>query len=272
MGPHRNRALVVLGLCSLMVGTAAVTLRIRQRLVRVHAQHILDSLQHLEIGNSRACEGLSEWQKEWKSYVTSEGSCDGPNQFNVNIHVQHPPYLWHACFEHQDSRLLRLPMRGICGTYEVLSGRPIVFTARLEGLRGFLTRKSASVFAVVPDDSADEDLSASVHASADSPVRLDWRRSRTEIESDLQQQRLHPGYRVFIGTSRANADYNPGGRIFYTEVAIGAEGGKSDSERLFRFDLSCLTRMRPCSRRDLMPAAYDQHEMDMGHSESPSPR
>jgi hypothetical protein len=243
----------------------AVSLRVRQHLIRVHAQHTLDSIQHLEIGTSSACQVFSEWQKEWKSHVSHEGVCDDPNHFYMDINVQHPAYIWPTCYEWQSSRLGFLLVRGICGIYGALSGKTFAFIARVEAVKGVVTRKTSQVFIDVPDVSPQEHLPATLGATAWTSARIDRRLvGEHDYQSDMQQQSLHPGYRVFVGTGRINADTIPsGGRAFYINAEVGPDGSNIDSERLFRFDLSCLGRLRPCSQRDLLPAAYEQYEMDL---------
>jgi hypothetical protein len=268
---RRNRHILLALLLCLV--TTGVSLRIRQRLIRIHVQHALNNLQHLNIGASASasCGLLREWRGEWGSSVTSEGSCDDPRHFYVRLHAQHPPYFVPFCFERQFGLIRHSIIRGMCATYDVLSGTAFAFDAQIEAANGCLTKKSSSVFVVVADDSPEADLPAYLHASAEVPAQLAKRRSSADSQSDLEQQDLHSNYRVFVGTSIANADSNPGGKIFYTEVEIGPAGSTSDSERLSRFDLSCVTRMRPCSRRDLMPAAFDQNQMDLGNSRISSP-
>jgi hypothetical protein len=269
MALSRRRIFTVLGvLCVIAAGMAAVSLRIRQHIIRVHAQRTLDDIQHLKIGSSRTCQIFSEWQHEWGSHVSYEGTCDDPNRFYMDINVQHPAYIWPTCFEGQSGRVRFILVRGMCGVYEALSGKTIVFMARVVGVKGVVTQKFSQVFTVMRDDLPDEHMPATVAASAMTSARpgRSWDR-----QAATQQQNLHPGYRVFVGTTRINADYMPGGRVFYISAEVGPEGTNVDSERLFRFDLSCLGRWRPCSERDLMPAAYDQYEMDVRRSQSPSP-
>jgi hypothetical protein len=85
----------------------------------------------------------------------------------------------------------------------------------------------------------------------------------------IEGQNLHPSYRVFVGSSLISADYMPGARVFYIEAEAGPNASKADVEKLFFFDLLCISRPRPCSRHDLMPAAYDQHEADFPRSQAP---
>jgi hypothetical protein len=120
----------------------------------------------------------------------------------------------------------------------------------------------SEIFTVVPDESPHEHMSALMSAIAMTSARFGNVRKR---QSAIQQESLHPNYLVFVGTSRVNADYMPGARAFYISAEIGPDASKADSERLFRFDLSCLTRTSPCSRQDLMPAACGQYEIDLQH-------
>lgn len=261
--PPKRLVVVALLLCVIaIIVTASILLRMRQGWSRSCGQRALDAVQYLKIGSSDSCKLLREWKNEFGSRVTSEGSCNDLQSFRISFHIQHPPYFVPLCFERQFGRIDRTAIRVLCATYDALNGTGFEVDAQIEAVNGYVTKKSSSVLVVVPDDAPAADLPAYVHASAEVPVKLAKRRSRPDTQSDIEQAPLHPSYRIFVGTSLANADSNPGGRIFYSEAEIGPDGSANDSERLFAFDLSCITRARPCSRRDLIPAAYDQHERD----------
>jgi hypothetical protein len=265
MTPRLRKVLIVVGLsCTLAIGAAFASLRIRQNLIRVHAQRILDTFQHVAIGTPVACDLVSKERNEWVFRVSSERACNDAT-FHIEFHSQHPPYIWPRCYERQFNRLTRSVLHAVCRTYEGLAGRPTVFVATADAVGGVVTQKAATVFVLVPDDATDEDLPATLMASATVGHGL----NRRQPNADDEQQNLHPAYRVFVNKSRVNADFKPGGRIFYIEVGIGTAADKSDSERLFQFDLSCLTRMVSCSQQDLMPAAYQQYEIDIRHSKGP---
>jgi hypothetical protein len=264
MAPRLRKVLIVIGLsCTLAIGVATAALRIRQNVIRVRAQHVLDTFQHVAIGAPVACD-LAPERNEWGFRVSSEGACNDAT-FHIEFHGQHPPYVWPRCYERQFNRLTRSVVHAICRTYEALAGRPTFFLATADATGGVVTQKAATVFVLVPDDAADEDLPATLWACATVGHGLNRRRP----DADGDQQTLHPTYRVFMNQSRANADYNPGGRIFFIEVGIGTAADRSDSERLSQFDLSCLARMHPCSLQDLMPAAYQQYEIDVRQPKAP---
>jgi len=256
----------VLGLCTLAAAFAGI--RIRHYLVCVRAQRTLDRIQHLEIGSPRACEVFADLHKAWGSQVTSGGVCNDPNNFSTNVEAVDPPYRPPFCGERQPNGIQRWLVNRTCATYEALTGEPIVLRARIEAAGSVVTRKWSAVYTEVPDNGINEDLPAILGASADAPEQVErysqepGRRGR-DATSDAQQHGLHPSYRVFVNTGRVNQDTGGGSRAFYIQVEIGPDGSKSDSERLFRFDLSCFRRIRPCSQRDLMPAAYAQYETDV---------
>jgi hypothetical protein len=262
MTPRLGKVLIVVGLsCTLAIGAAFASLRIRQSLIRVHAQRILDTFQHVAIGAPVACDLVSRERHEWVFRVSSEGACNDAT-FHIEFHGQHPPYIWTRCYEGHFNRLPRSVLHAICRTYEGLAGRPTVFVATADAVGGVVTQKAAAVFVLVPDDAADDNLPATLMASATVGHGL----NRRQPNAGDEQQNLHPAYRVFVNKSRANADFKPGG---YIEVGIATAADKSDSERLFQFDLSCLRRMASCSEQDLMPAAYQQYEIDVRHSKGP---
>jgi hypothetical protein len=240
------------------IGTTAMSFRARQYGIRLHAQRTLNDLKQVQIGSSDLCHVFSEWHKQWRTHLTSKGSCDDPNHFYMDVNIQNPPYLWPTCFEDKVSAMHALVVRGGCGLYKALVGNSIIFMARIEGVGGVVTRKSAQVYAVVPNETPGDYTLGLLSATATTATHF-----RKTASGTTQQQSLHPTYQVLVGTSRVNADYMPGAQVYYIDAEVAADADKADSERLFLFDLSCVTRGHPCSRHDLMPAAYDQFETDV---------
>ena len=266
MKSHTRQAIAsILILCLVGIGIAAVSLRTRQHLIRVRAQHTMDEIQNLEIGSLRACQVFSEWQTEWGSHLTSHASCNDPDHFYMDINVQNPPSVL-PCFEGHAGYIRVLLLWASCGVYEALSGNLIVFTARIEAVRGVVTRKVSEIITVKPDESPGQHKTALVSAIAMTSARFG---NVLRRQSAIQQQSLHPNYLVSVGTSRVNADFMPGARVFYIEAEVGPHADRADTERLFRFDLSCISRTRPCSQQDLMPGAYEQYQVD---AQSPQPK
>lgn len=176
----------------------------------------------------------------------------------MEISVQNPPHFWPACLENE-AAAFSLGQK-TCTFYKMLSGNPLVLDAHIEAVNGIVTRKTSQVYTAVPDDDGIGERSlAVVAASATTYIRLD----RTEKRHwAIEPQNLHPSYRVFVGRSLISADYMPGAGVLYIETEAGPEANKAEMDKLFLFDLSCITRLHPCSRHDLMPAAYDQYEVD----------
>jgi len=255
--------LVIAAMCVVGVIASAAWLRVRQHEIRVHAQRTLNDIQKVEIGTSHVCEIFSEWQKQWGTRLSWNGACDSPDSFQMEINARTPQYLWPTCFESYMAGERYLFLRPICASYRGLSGTPLALIATINGANGIVTRKVSQVFIVVPDEDPAERAPALVVVSAFTDVRFPTARNR---QLAVQQQALHPSYRVLVGSSRVNSDYMPGAKIFYIEAEAGPDVTKADSEKLFRFDLSCVTGWHPCSRRELMPAAYQQFEVDAQRS------
>jgi hypothetical protein len=81
----------------------------------------------------------------------------------------------------------------------------------------------------------------------------------------LKHTLLHPTYLVGNLSELLNAD--TGGSpavIVWTEFLEDANA--ADVSRLMQFDLSCLTRLRPCRDRDLMPSVWAQSVKDIRES------
>lgn len=277
MNPRRRRTLVIFGLfCAVVIIAGVLFCRIKQYSFRIHTQHTIDEMQHLEIGTSNTCQVFSDWRKEWGPAVSHEGTCDGPDPFSMSLRVQYPANLWPTiCFKGQANRAIHLLVRGMCSAYETLFGKVFLFSAYLQGKGGTVAARSVIVFAPAPYDENWKDFRGTIFALATAPAQLVDPRGRgrgRDEQSDIRQRSLHPSYRVFVSKARANEDYEPQGLIFYIEAEIGSEVKWSDSERLFAIDLSCLTEFRSCSRQSLMPAAYEQYEMDERTSQAPPQR
>jgi hypothetical protein len=84
-------------------------------------------------------------------------------------------------------------------------------------------------------------------------------------DAKLKQSLLHPSY--LVGTFPAMFNADTGGS---PSVVIWAEfsqdANSTDISRLMQFDLSCLTRLRSCRNRDLMPTVWAQSVEDARES------
>jgi hypothetical protein len=82
---------------------------------------------------------------------------------------------------------------------------------------------------------------------------------------NLKHSLLHPNY--LVGTFPALFNADTGGS---PTVVIWAESSPdantADVSRLMQFDLSCLTRLRSCKERDLMPIVWAQSAEDIRES------
>jgi len=82
---------------------------------------------------------------------------------------------------------------------------------------------------------------------------------------NLKHSLLHPNYLVGTFPELFNAD--TGGSptvVIWAEFSPDANTG--DVSRLMQFDLSCLTRLRSCKERDLMPTVWAQSAEDIRES------
>lgn len=89
--------------------------------------------------------------------------------------------------------------------------------------------------------------------------------SRQRPEAKLRNSLLHPDY--LVGTFPAVLNADTGGSpsvIIWTELSPDASA--ADMSRLMQFDLSCLTRLRSCKERDLMPTVWAQTVEDTRES------
>ncbi|HME33893.1 MAG TPA: hypothetical protein VKF84_01555 [Candidatus Sulfotelmatobacter sp.] len=89
--------------------------------------------------------------------------------------------------------------------------------------------------------------------------------SRQRPEAKLRNSLLHPDY--LVGTFPAVLNADTGGSpsvIIWAELSPDASA--ADMSRLMQFDLSCLTRLRSCKDRDLMPTVWAQTVADTHES------
>jgi hypothetical protein len=101
-------------------------------------------------------------------------------------------------------------------------------------------------------------------AETDTSGESGWS-SRQRPEAKLRNSLLHPDY--LVGTLPAVLNADTGGSpsvIIWAELSPDARA--ADMSRLMQFDLSCLTRLRSCKERDLMPNVWAQTVEDTRES------
>ena len=252
---HKWRA-VIGTLC--VLGATAVVLHITQHIILKRIQRTADEVQHIEIGKANACSAFHGWQNEWRSQLSFEGTCDDANHFYMDIDVQYPPKLLPTCMMESANGMRFVFHQAICSISRIFTGKPIAYTARIEATKGIVTRKVSQVFTLVPDGSPGAVLPvpAILNGLAETSSEL---HSHGHAQSAMQQQKFHPDYLAVIGETRVNADYMPGLRVFFIKAEVTSA---ASADKLFHFDLSCIERVRTCSRKDLMPYVYEQYTND----------
>jgi hypothetical protein len=86
-----------------------------------------------------------------------------------------------------------------------------------------------------------------------------------EPDINLKHSLLHPTYLVGAHPTTLNPDTGASPTIVVW-AEFSADADTADVSHLMQFDLSCLTRLRPCKERDLMPTVWAQSIEDIRES------
>jgi hypothetical protein len=233
-------ALRVYLLFAVLVILFAAFIQIQARLLRHRAEALLSDIRQLEVRKSTWADA-QKFMSRWGAWGHYDGSCTAAEcEYHVVIadvaHKGRVPY-----------RLL-LPYIVIGGW---LGGRPVLVTASFTLIDGLLWRKSFGAFIDVSPRSffpapTFDDHGYTLIGTATSASRL------SRGLGPEPQLALHRDY--LIG--------RPGGcetcLMAYTRFTPDAQ--PSDVQRLMNFDLSCISRWRPCrEREELMPEAWPQY-------------
>jgi hypothetical protein len=109
-------------------------------------------------------------------------------------------------------------------------------------------------------------LDCTLTGYADTKQRGSGWSSHQQADVKLRQSLLHPNY--LVGASRELLNPDTGGSpavVIWAELSPDAT--TEEVSRLMQFDLSCLTRLRSCRERDLMPTVWAQSLEDIRKSQ-----
>jgi hypothetical protein len=237
--PHIGRIFVLLG----MLLAPFVAVQIQQRIFRHRAERLLADLRALQLRQA----SLAEMQAEFTRWVPHGNPCS-EDGCSLEGDSWRPSFILTASPNPMDAATdwhkVWLPalFRSFGGHVAHLSawfGTP--FGRRMVSFE-------VDVEASPGDGSSDYHAANVLSGSAMCGM---W----FSLHDDWQGLTLHPNY--VIGGMDPDASYPPLATSVY--VAFGPHAAPADVERLMSFDLSCLTRWRPCREpRDLMPEAAAQ--------------
>lgn len=216
---------------------------LQERIFRYRAGHLLSDMRFL-VGHQANLPEIQAVFKHWDPHACSEQGCtiEGDSwrtSFSVNrvVNSEDAASDWHPIwlpplFRTYGGRIAHVEASAgiVGGTMRVIS---------------FEVNMEISPSHGVSDYHAGNHLSGSAYSGYPFSIRDDW-----------QGLTLHPSY--VIGGANLEAWYPWWATSAYVAFAPHVEGG--DVKRLMSFDLSCLTRWRPCREPiDLMPEAVAQH-------------
>jgi len=220
-----------------------VAVHVQEMVFRRRAEQLLADMRSLTLRKANMAE-IQEVFKRWDPHACSEQSCmiEGDSwrsNFSVN-HVVNPEEAttdWHKVwlpplFRTYGGRIAHVAAGAgiVGGTMRIISFEVNMETSPSQEVSEYYARNQ---------------LSGSAFSGWPFSIHDDW-----------QGLALHPSYVI------GGVNLNPWYPIMATSVyvAFGPHADNGDVERLMSFDLSCLTRWRPCREpSDLMPEAVAQH-------------
>ncbi len=237
----------------MLIVVFAAFLRIRQFQSRSRASDVIAVMRGVKAGGN-ACQEVSKLTSRWPKYATVHGNCDRGDLF-AEVTFQ-TPRLPAGAYETYNRAL-----RVLVGAYQLVAGRFVQFSAEVIAKDGVVRQTTTSFIEVVPNRDPTQFVQTLQQAVVIVRRIDDILPSREPVE--MYQQRVHPTLRVFRDSGTTNLD--TGGPLYdfmHLGVEIRSNASHEDINRFFAFNLSCYTRLKSCSEREFMPAAYDQFEAD----------
>jgi hypothetical protein len=247
-------ALVVVLIAVTVVAGASIYLRIEQYKFRRQTERLLSDVRELQLEKASAPDvrlivrrwGFEEWGKRPGVPCTAD-------ECIYQLRLMPPA---------RANNLADPFMAGLAArVLEWFGLRPTVVWAWLRIRDGALRSVSFSVWTL---GRGCGEISCTLVADAGTSGGNGWS-SRERPEAKLRNSLLHPDY--LVGTFPAVLNADTGGSpsvIIWAELSRDAS--TADVSRLMQFDLSCLTRLRSCKERDLMPNVWAQTVEDARES------
>ena len=254
----KRAALVVALSAVILVAGVSTYLRIEQYRFRRQAERLLSDVRELELKKASAAEvrlvvrkwGFEEWQGPDKP--CTEGECFWRFQ------LMPEPARAHGFTD----PFVSAPIAHI---FDWLGLRPGLVTSWIE-IRGKVLRSVSFSVGTLGRGCAQRGGSGCMLLGYAVPKQeLGSWSAHDQPDVKLKHTLLHPTY--LVGTLPALMNADTGGSptmIVWTEFSPDVNA--ADVSRLMQFDLSCLTRLRPCKERDLMPTVWAQSVEDIRDS------
>jgi hypothetical protein len=236
-----------------------------QRVFRGQAEMLLSHVQSIELRKTPWPEAQRQL-KRWSGESRFDDQCT-KSECSEQITLTEPVYnfayknqtfvhlddylRWRFKLSFQEGQFVRTE-RGLFLGYILIGGRPARITATVGMHDGIVWSKGFKVnietyWHNVPDISGDGWLEYPLIAQGRSVPQFDF----PDRNWDYPKMTPHPNYEI----GRRNCEICLEGFVYFTPYA-----DPGDIQRLMQFNLSCLTRIRPCvDLSDIMPAAWKQY-------------
>lgn len=253
-----RRALLALLLSlSALLCLTLVASQVEQHIFRRSAERLLAEIQSLELRTTPWHEAQGQFQ-HWGTNERYDDECN-EQQCSLKITLIEPAYnfIWTSLlFVHLDDYLrwrlklsydtgpfVRVEM-GLLKAYMVTGGRPAKVIATV-GMRDGTVWSKGFQASIETYWHVDEFIA--LISNVESIPQFD----PSAPDHNDPQLTLHPSYVI----NRVRGCCDDIGYVRFTPQA-----NPDDVRRLMQFDLSCLTRMRPCvNQSDMLPAAWAQY-------------
>jgi len=254
----KRAALVVALSAVILVAGVSVYLRIEQYRFRRQAERLLSDVRELELKKASAAEvrlvvrkwGFEEWQGPDKP--CTEDECV------YRLKLMPEPARAHSL----PDPFVAAPIAHI---FDWLGLRPSLVQSWIKIRGNALRSLSFSVYTLGRGCAQGGGSGCMLLGDAGTKRGDGSWSAHDQPDVKLKHTLMHPTY--LVGTLPALLNADTGGSpavIVWTEFSSDASA--ADVSRLMQFDLSCLTRFRPCKNRDLMSTAWAQSVEDIRES------
>ena len=246
----RRTAIAAVTVCVALLFLSAAAVRIRQQVLRYRAERLLSDFRDLKLRTSTWSDAQNIFRR-WGSWGHYDGTCTREAcTYWIELSDDFSNFVQHR----------RLPGWKFMSVFEFLGGRPTLIRASLTVADGLVWEKSfLAVVSVPPQRGPDKSFAGSRYNL------IGGSGSVSRFSSAPPELAVHENYLVST----------PGGGTGCR--AVGAKftpyADSADVQRLMNFDLSCITRRRPCwEPGEIMPDAWKQYEAEHQDPFIPSKR
>jgi hypothetical protein len=242
----RFARIIALVVVAIVVGASAY-MRVEQFLFRRRVDQLLTDVLALDLRNDRPQDVARVFQK-WGFSQVSLSPQEKCNAGNCDYALEQ----WSP-----ESRIFRfLDWKPIVGQILILlGGRPVIVRSRIGVRHGSASLKNFSLWILTPGPDAQGLIIGEAGTPwPDSSMESNWDRPAKVLADNLR----HGDYLVGTRVAIFNADTGGVPRAPLIWFEFSPDSNTEMVSRLMRFNLRCITRLRACRERDLMPTVWSQ--------------